>query len=85
MLQPHMINISIKIQFDVTYKVSFFEIKLPNVVQTAAITRASVQKMKETIRYAAFDSVRCLNGQYMAQNLSTDMEAAEFNEASIKK
>ena len=55
-----------------------------NAVRTAAIRRASVHNTVITMRYARIDSVLCLNGQYMAQNLSPDMKVAEISEACKK-
>ena len=66
MLQPHMTNVKIKTYDVETYAARWYDIKNTDVLKTAAIRRVSAHTVKITIRYARIDSVRCLNGQYMA-------------------
>ena len=54
-------------------------------INNAEIRRARSHNTKITLQYVRVDNVLCLNGRYMAWNLSQDMKAAEISEACERK
>ena len=83
MLQPHMNKIRIKVYGAQMYTAWLYEIKEVNAIHAALTRIVSDHTVQITMRYARIDSVRCLNGQYMAKHLSPDIAAAEFNVPTI--
>ncbi len=72
MLQPQMMNITVKVYCAHAYIECLNEMKLDNTLKTVEMRIARVHTVKITMRYVRIDRVLCLSGRYMAKNLSPD-------------
>ena len=62
-LQPHMMNMRIKMYGVHTYTACLYETKKYDVPHRAVIRRVSTHTVKIIILYSRIDNVRCFNGQ----------------------